>query len=171
MASINSTDTGYSIEIDLKKPAADVFSAITDVRNWWSKDFEGSSNKLNDQFIIHHPGMHYSKQQLVDAVTDKRLVWLVTDSTLYWLQNDKHEWTGTKMIFELKTEGDKTHLHFLHEGLTNDKECYNNCVKGWDIVIKNWLPYLIDHGVPAPEMNKASEIRDAIMSDTNQKSK
>ena len=72
---------------------------------------------INDEFIIHHPGAHYSKQKLVEIIPNEKIVWRVTESTLYWLQKDKHEWENTKMIFEITTKGDKTVLHFAHEGL------------------------------------------------------
>jgi hypothetical protein len=75
---------------------------------------------------------------LVEVIPNKKVVWLVTESTLNWLQ-DKQEWTNTRMIFDLTTNGDKTLLHFTHEGLVPEKECYARCVQGWDMVIKDWL--------------------------------
>ena len=43
------------------------------------------------------------------------------------------------MIFEMTTKGDKTMLHFTHEGLVPEKECYARCEQGWNMVIKEWL--------------------------------
>jgi hypothetical protein len=95
----------FAATIEVAKAAQEVFTSITDVSQWWTNDFEGSSGSLNEEFVIHHPGQHYSKQKLVEAVPKKKVVWLVTDSTLYWLQKDHHEWTGTKMIFEIQPRG------------------------------------------------------------------
>jgi hypothetical protein len=114
---------------------------------------------LNDEFVIHHPNQHYSKQKLVEVIPNKKIVWLVTDSTLYWLQKDKHEWTNTKMIFEITTTGDKTVLNFTHEGLIPEMECYAMCEKGWTMIIKSWLFHFITNGTSSPEMSKAAEIR------------
>jgi hypothetical protein len=109
------------------------------VAKWWGgKDLKGSSTKLNDEFVIHHPGAHYSKQQLIEVIPGQKIVWIVVDSELNWLK-DTTEWTGTKMIFELTPEDDKTLLHFTHEGLIPEKECYNRCSQGWDMVIKERL--------------------------------
>jgi activator of Hsp90 ATPase-like protein len=123
-----------------------VFNHINDVSKWWSKDFEGSSAKLNDKFVICHPGAHYSKQQLIEVVPNKKVVWLVTESKLAWLEKNKHEWTNTKMIFELTAKGDKTVLHFTHEGLVPEMECYERCNQGWNRVIKEWLLNFITTG-------------------------
>jgi hypothetical protein len=30
-------------------------------------------------------------------------------------------------------------LHFTHEGLIPEKECYAMCERGWNMVIKDWL--------------------------------
>jgi uncharacterized protein YndB with AHSA1/START domain len=139
----------FTATIELEKSSRDVFKTITDdVAKWWGgNDLEGSSTKLNDEFVIHHPGAHYSKQKLVEVIPGKRVVWLVTESELSWLEKDKHEWTNTKMIFEIAVEGDKTLLRFTHEGLVPEKECYERCAhEGWDIVIKDWLFNFITHG-------------------------
>ena len=149
----------FTATIEVAKSPEEVFNAINDVTKWWSKDFEGSSTKLNDEFIINHPNQHYSKQKLVEVIPDKKVVWLVTESKLDWIKNDKEEWTNTKMIFEISTKGDKTVLHFTHEGLVPEKECYAMCEKGWNMVIKDWLFHFITVGTPSTEMAKAAEIR------------
>ncbi len=131
----------FTASIELEKSNHDVFRAITgDVAKWWGgKDLEGNSTKLNDEFVIHHPGAHYSKQKLVEIIPGKKIVWLVTESELSWLEKDKHEWTNTKIIFEISTKGDKTILDFTHEGLVPEKECYDRCRQGWGMVIREWL--------------------------------
>ncbi|HEV8283172.1 MAG TPA: SRPBCC domain-containing protein [Chitinophagaceae bacterium] len=138
----------FTATIELAKSSQDVFKAITDdVAKWWGgKDLEGNSTRLNDEFVIHHRGAHYSKQKLVEVIPDKKVVWLVTESELSWLEKDKHEWTDTKMIFEITTKGDKTLLHFTHEGLVPEKECYAMCEQGWNMVIKEWLFNFMTNG-------------------------
>ncbi len=144
-----------------------VFDAITNVANWWSKDFAGNSKNINDEFIIDHPNQHYSKQQLVEVIPNKKIVWLVTESSLNWLKYDKQEWTNTKLIFEIGQQADKTILHFTHEGITPEKECYAMIKKGWKIIIDDWLSHLITFGSPSAEMTKAAEIRKELFKDKN----
>ena len=158
-------NTSFKATIEVAKSAGEIFDCLSDVTNWWSKDFEGNSKNLNDEFVINHPNQHYSKQKLVEVIPNKKIVWLVTDSTLNWLTQDKHEWTNTKMIFEISTAGDKTILHFTHEGLIPEMECYAMCEMGWNIVIKNWLLHRITYGTQSPEMSKTAEIRSQVLAD------
>lgn len=160
-----------SVTIDVTQSAAQVFLAITQVQKWWSQDFEGASTKLNDEFTIHHPGQHYSKQKLVEVVPDKKVVWLVTDSKLPWITKDPQEWTNTRMIFEITTKGGKTILHFTHEGLVPEKECYTTCEKGWNLIITDWLYHFITSGVPSPAMSNAAEIRNQRLKEKAERDK
>lgn len=140
----------FTATIKIKKSRGDVFRAITnDVAKWWGgKDFHGSSTKLNDEFAIHHPGAHFSKQKLVEVNPRSRVVWLITESKLDWLKVNKEEWTNTKIIFEIKTDGDTTQLRFTHEGLVPEKECYETCtVNGWELVIREWLFHFLEEGI------------------------
>ena len=139
----------FTVTIELEKSGEDVFKAITaDVGKWWGgSDLTGNSTKLNDEFVIHHPGAHYSKQRIVEIIPGKKVVWLVTESELSWLEKDKHEWENTKIIFEIVAEGDKTQLRFTHHGLVPEKECYERCAdEGWGIVINDWLFNFIANG-------------------------
>ena len=134
------TGNSYTAVIKVTKSPTDVFNSIKEVSKWWNKeDFDGNSSKLNDEFVICHPGRHYSKQKLVEVVPGKRMIWLVTESKLDWLERDKAEWTGTKMVFDITTNGDQTVLRFTHEGLVPEKECFELCEQGWNMVIKERL--------------------------------
>ena len=139
----------FTTTIVLEKSTPVVFKAIThDVAKWWGgNELSGSSTKLNDEFVVHHPGAHYSKQKVVEIVPDKKVVWLIAESELSWLEKDKHEWTDTKIIFEIAVEVNKTLLRFTHDGLVPEKECYERCaLEGWNIVIKDWLFNFITEG-------------------------
>lgn len=138
----------YRATIEVTNPRQEIFRRITgDVAKWWGgNDFSGSSTNTNDEFIIHHPGAHYSKQKLVEVIPDKKVVWLVTESKLDWLKRHD-EWTGTKMVFEISAGSNSNLLHFTHEGLVPEREGYARCSAGWDMVIKDWLHTLIMHGV------------------------
>lgn len=139
----------FTAILEVKNSPEEIFQRITtDVAKWWGgKDLSGNSARLNDEFIINHPGAHYSKQRLVEVIPGKKVVWLVTGSKLSWLK-DQEEWTNTKMVFEITTKGDKTILHFTHEGLVPEKECYATCEKGWSMVIKDYLFNFITNNKP-----------------------
>lgn len=136
----------FTVILEIPKSTLEVFNCIQEVPKWWSRDFEGSSSRLNDEFIIHHPNRHYSKQKLVEVIPGSKITWLVTESTLHWLQVNPQEWTNTKMIFVLSMVNGKTVLQFTHEGLVPAKECYEMCAQGWSTVILDRLYHYILSG-------------------------
>jgi len=129
----------YTASITVNATPDQVFKSINSVSKWWTQNVEGRSEKLNDEFIVRSGDIHYSKHKIIEVVPDKKIVWLVTDSKLNWINNKKEEWTNTKMIFEIIPKGNETTIIFTHEGLTPGRECYENCVKGWDSIIKQSL--------------------------------
>ncbi|HXB40027.1 MAG TPA: SRPBCC domain-containing protein [Bacteroidia bacterium] len=139
----------YTATIEVTNSPEEIFQRITnDVAKWWGgKDFSGRSINANDEFIVNHPGAHYSKQKLVEVIPGKKVVWLVTESKLSWLKNQE-EWTNTKMVFEISAKSYSYLLHFTHEGLVPEKESYIRCSEGWNMVIKDWLYTLIMYGKP-----------------------
>ncbi len=142
-------DKSYHIAIELPKSPEEVFRAITqEVPKWWGgKDYSGHSADLNDEFIINHPGAHFSKQKLTEVVQNKKIVWCVEESKLDWLRI-QDEWTNTRMIFEIAPTGNSSILQFTHEGLVPEKESYAMCSGGWNLVIKEWLFNFIVLGKP-----------------------
>lgn len=134
-------EQSFTTSVTIEKPLHEVFEHITrDVPKWWGgKDFKGSSAAVHDEFTIHHPGAHFSRQRVIEIIPDKKVVWLVTESKFDWLERNKAEWTSTKMIFELSRNGNETTIHFTHEGLVPGLECYERISQGWNTVISGWL--------------------------------
>src|SRR4051812_15847703 len=97
------------------KSPQEVFNAINTPENWWSGEFTGSAQKLDDEFTYRYKDMHYSKQRVVELVPNKKVIWLVTDSQLNFIE-DKSKWTGTKISFEISEHNGKTQVIFTHHG-------------------------------------------------------
>ena len=136
----------------------EVFEAVNNVRGWWSETIEGETHKLNDEFIYRYKDMHYSKQRLIEVISNKKVVWLVLDSTLSFIK-DKKEWNGTKICFEITKNKSKTELRFTHMGLVPELECFDACNGGWTYYIKESLLPLITKGKgkPNPEEKKKNK--------------
>ena len=139
----------YNASITVNATAQEAFKSINRVSKWWTEDLEGSSQKLNDEFTVRFGDIHVSKQKLVEVVPNKKVVWLVTDSKLNFVK-DKHEWTNTKISFEIVEKGGKTQVIFTHIGLVPGIECHNACSNAWGEYITGSLYKLLTEGKGMP---------------------
>ncbi|OJW84240.1 MAG: hypothetical protein BGO69_02670 [Bacteroidetes bacterium 46-16] len=138
------TTTDFTTTILVDNSAKEAFDAILDTPAWWQGQIEGSTNKQGDEFIYRMPGHHYSKQQILELIPNEKIVWLVSDSELKF--DNKSEWTGTKIVFEISPAGNKTQVRFTHIGLIPAFECYSDCSWGWEKLVQESLFSLITTG-------------------------
>lgn len=139
-----------SLTLLVNKTPEEVFNAINNVRGWWSENIVGGTEKLNDEFIYRYKDLHYSKQRLIEVVPNKKVVWLVTDSSLNFIDN-KSEWTGTRISFDISEKDNKTQIHFTHYGLVPGCECFDACFEGWSTYVTDSLLKLITTGKGKPD--------------------
>jgi len=130
----------FTATILVDKTPEEAFDAINNVREWWTGEpgIEGSTDKLDDEFTYEYKPYHYSKQKITELIPGKKIVWFVTGSSINFVE-DKNEWTGTKIIFEIEKKGDKTEVSFTHLGLVPDIECYGDCSNAWSSYISSSL--------------------------------
>lgn len=140
----------YNETIEVNVTPHEAFNQINNVTKWWTENLEGQSQKLNDEFTVRFDDVHVSTQKLVEIIPDRRIVWLVTDCQLNFVQN-KHEWNGTRICFDISQLNDKTQIRFTHEGLVPKIECFNGCSTAWGHYIKESLYKLLSVGVGQPE--------------------
>jgi hypothetical protein len=152
------TVQSYTTTFTVDQTPKEAFNAIANVRGWWSGEIEGRTDQLGEEFTYRYEDVHYSKQRITEFVPDEKVVWLVLDAYLSFVE-DKTEWNGTKVIFEVGEKGDKTEIRFTHQGLVPDYECYDNCSNAWGFYINSSLRDLIATGKGDPN---PKEERDAV---------
>lgn len=62
----------------------------------------------------------------------------------------KTEWLGSRLIWKLLPEKDRTRIVFEHLGLSPKLDCYDVCEAGWDFFFMESLKLYLDtgHGTP-----------------------
>jgi hypothetical protein len=153
----NNRDFTTTFSVD--QTPEEAFEAISNVRGWWSGEIEGPTDKLGGEFTYRYRNIHYSKQKVTELIPGKRVVWLVLDSTLDFIE-DKREWNGTKVTFDIARNGGKTEVRFTHAGLVPAHECYGACSNAWSSYIRGSLRSLIATGKGQP--NPTEKIRNQV---------
>jgi len=126
----------YHVQLSVNATIEQAIQAISDVPGWWARDVDGTAKKQADQFTVHF-GKTWGKF-LVSALTRDCIVWAVTDCYLDLLEDPK-EWNGTRLIFRFGSADGQTIIDITHEGLTPDKECFNDCTNGWNFYFRESL--------------------------------
>jgi len=146
----------FTATISVAQTPEEVLNAIRNVRGWWSENIEGNTDKLGDEFTYRYQDAHHCKMKLVEVISGRKLVWLVLDSFFNFTEDDS-EWKGTKVIFQVSKTVDKTEIHFTHQGLVPQHECFNVCSNAWNSYISGSLRSLIETGKGCPNPKEKRE--------------
>jgi hypothetical protein len=143
----------FSLTFSVDQTPGEAFEAIKNVRGWWSEEIEGSTDKPGDEFTYRYKDLHSCRMQLVELVPNQRVAWLVVDNYFSFTE-DKSEWKGTKIVFEVFKNGDKTEIRSTHEGLVPEYECFDVCSNAWGSYINGSLRSLITTGKGRPNQKE-----------------
>jgi len=147
------TNQDFTTTFSVDQTPVQALDAIKNLRGWWSEEIEDSTHKLGEEFTYRYQDVHSCKMKLIEVVPDKKVVWLVVDNYFNFTE-DKREWKDTKLIFEVSQRGDKTEIHFTHQGLVPQYECFNVCSNAWDSYINRSLRSLITTGKGHPNQKE-----------------
>lgn len=136
--------TDFTTTFFVDQTPEEVFNAINNIGGWWQGEIRGTSKKLHDEFDYRMKEYHFSRQEIIEFIPNKKLVWLVNESKLNF--TNPSEWTGTKMIFEINEINNKTQVRFTHVGLVPAFECFGGCSTAWERLIQESLYSLITTG-------------------------
>ncbi|TLG01927.1 SRPBCC domain-containing protein [Nocardia cyriacigeorgica] len=164
MSNTEKPNTEYlSATMTVTQTPQEVFAAVTDVCGWWNQNIIGNTAAVGDEFVFtddidyagetaatNKAGIRFSRFRITEVVPGERVVWHVVDSDLSFV-DDRDEWTGTDVVFDITTDRSGTTLRFTHQGLTAaESECFAECSRGWTFYITKSLPRLITTGTGLP---------------------
>ena len=139
------TEANFTTTFTVDQSPEAAFAAIVNPRAWWSGDHDGMADRIGDTFTYRYRDIHYSKQRVTELVSGKRVAWHVVEGTLNFV-DDKTEWVGTTITFDIARKGGKTEIVFTHVGLKPMVECYDTCSDAWTSLIQGSLRQLIETG-------------------------
>lgn len=133
----------YDHTITVKTTPEAAFLAITThISDWWTIDFTGAAAALGDQFTVRF-NHTYKVMRIVDLVPGKQVTWRCEEAHLdIETLHNKSEWNGTLIHWYVQHEAGITGIRLLHEGLTQQFECYDVCVQGWNHFLASLQQFL-----------------------------
>lgn len=139
----------YQTTFTVDQSPEEVFSAINNVRGWWSQVVEGHTDRLGGEFHYRYQDVHRATFTITEFVPGQKVVWHVLDNYFNFTK-DKSEWVGTDVVFEIARSGNQTEVRFTHVGLVPEYECYDVCSNAWGSYISRSLRDLITTGKGQP---------------------
>jgi hypothetical protein len=143
------TNHNFTTTFSVDQNPEEVFKAINSVRGWWSEEIEGTTDELEAEFTYHYEDVHRCKMKITEFIPGINVVWFVLDNYFNFTE-DKTEWKGTEISFEISIQGNKTEVRFAHLGLIPEYECFEVCSNAWGSYINGSLRSLITTGKGNP---------------------
>jgi hypothetical protein len=143
------SDQDFTATFTVDQTPEEAFEAIIDVRGWWSGEIEGRTDAVGEEFVYRYQDLHYSRQTITELVPARTVVWHVDEGYLDFV-DDKSEWTGTEIRFDISPKDGKTEVRFTHVGLDPHVQCFDGCSSAWSFYVNGSLRRLISTGTGEP---------------------
>ncbi len=148
------TTDNYSRTITVNNSPAAAYEALTTgIENWWTKP-DSPISKLGDQAkFTFPPGKSFWTFEATALKPNERVEMQCVEALhLHEGQPKKieQEWLGTKVIWQIRSNGEATDIQIEHVGLTPSLHCYDVCQAGWDLFFVDSLKAYLNTGVGNP---------------------
>src|SRR4051812_12204328 len=137
--------------VGIRSSPNEVYKTLTTrdgLAGWWTNNTQGEGNKVGGtirfRFSIAGKEIGGFDMKVLELRPDTGVIWQVIDGP--------QEWIGTKVIFDLKKEGDWTIILFKHQGWKEPVEFMHHCTTKWGIFLMS-LKALLETGKGAPNPN------------------
>jgi uncharacterized protein YndB with AHSA1/START domain len=136
--------------VGIKAPVDEVYQALATrdgLAGWWTTDTQGESKiggTIKFLFSVGGRVLGGFDMKVLELKPGRHVLWQVVDGPA--------EWIGTKVIFELKQEGDYSIVLFKHQGWKEPVEFMHHCSTKWAIFLMS-LKSLVEtgKGKPSPD--------------------
>jgi uncharacterized protein YndB with AHSA1/START domain len=129
-------------KLAIKSPPGDAYKALTTLdglAGWWTRDTQGSCSAGGTiQFRFGGKGTH---MKVLELEAGKRVLWQVVEGPAAWV--------GTKLSFDLATDGDFTQVLFKHQDWKEPSDLMAHCSTKWATFLIS-LKSLVESGKGAP---------------------
>ena len=129
-----------------------VYQAVTTadgIRNWWTRtaELDARIGGIGEFSFGRSIGHGVTRVRVEEQVPSRRVVWKTVDSF-------RPEWVGTKIEFELRSDGNQTTVLFAHRGYPQADDNYALCTTGWGYYLVSLQLYLEKgEGAPSPDVD------------------
>src|SRR3546814_14444506 len=86
----------FTTSLEVAATPTETFSAINNVRGWWSENIDGPTDRFSAGFSYYYEDVHRTRFKITEFVPGQKVVWHVLDNYFKFI-TDKNEWVGTKV--------------------------------------------------------------------------
>ena len=144
----------YTRTITVEASPQDAFRALTTGHEQWWTTCDNEFARIGDRIKFTFPPLvSYWTFEATRIEPDKAVELECVEA--YHKMPDKPdasttEWLGSKALWRIEPRGSQTAIHFVHDGLTPELDCYDVCEAGWDLYFVDSLKAYLDTGVGRP---------------------
>ena len=82
-------DQALTIEYAVDQSPAEVFTAFTDPRSWWSENIRGGTREAGDEFDYAYADVHTCRIRLSEVEPDRTVVWHVLENRFDFVSDEQ----------------------------------------------------------------------------------
>jgi uncharacterized protein YndB with AHSA1/START domain len=129
--------------VGIKASVSDVYKAVAlrdGLAGWWTTDTRGDG-KVGSVIQFRFEPRGFFDMKVIESDPGRRVLWEVVDGPA--------EWIGTKVSFDLHSDGEWTIVLFAHAGWKEPIEFMHHCGTKWAIFLMS-LKSLVETGTGKP---------------------